>query len=149
MEKKILVLVLVIVFAAGAGYLGYIFGQKQVLPSADAGILEFIHSSLAENVSVSLLGKVTGVAGTALTIGEGGSSLTLETSADTFIFKQPNIVPDDASPLAPEQINLEDLETGDLISVSVLFDSDDKIISMNIMVLEELTQESPLPVPAE
>jgi len=148
MEKKILVLVLAVVFAVGAGYLGYIFGQNQVLPQADAGNLKFINSSLAKNVSVSLFGKVAGVAGTTLTIEEEGSSLSLEVPTDTVIIKQSE-VSNDATPPAPEQISLEDLKTGDLVSVSVLFGNGNKVISLNIMVLKEPVQGSPLPVPAE
>ena len=148
MEKKIFIIVLAVIIAIVIGYLGYIFGQKQIVPQVNTGILKFINSSLAKNFSVSLLGKVVGVSGTTLTIQEEGSSLSLDVPADSTIIKQPKLS-NSATPPAPEQINLEDLKAGDSVSVSILYGSDNEIVSLNIMALEEPSQELPLPVPAE
>ena len=151
MEKKILAAAILVIFVAGAGWLGYVFGQKRVLPPVGkASFLEkFIDSGLTRNFNVSVSGKIAGLAGTTLTIAGEESSLSLEVPKDAVIFRQPEIPQNKSVPAPPEQIGLEGLKTGDRVSVSVSFTNDDKIAFMNIMVLSEPASESPLPVPEE
>jgi hypothetical protein len=142
MEKKLLIIGLIIILVLGAAFFGYVLGYNQIQLQIDSSALELLSSKLVRDINVSIRGRIANISDKTITIEDNGVSLDLTIPEHTSIMKQPVFSREESVSPTPEKIKLEDLKTGNSVNANISLDNNGKIVGLVIVVLPESSPSS-------